>query len=87
MQSGDSCVRHLAKSHSTAASAPESGKISSGKCDPGGWMDNRLKDGGYYDGYWDEYYETSSSDDLMNDHTKQLSLIHIFADVFEVSTN
>jgi len=34
-------------------------------------MDNRVKDGGYYDGYWDEYYETSSSDDLMNDHTKQ----------------
>ena len=25
-------------------------------------MDNRVKDGGYYDGYWDEYYETSSSD-------------------------
>ena len=23
-------------------------------------MDNRVKDGGYYDGYWDEYYGTSS---------------------------
>lgn len=34
-------------------------------------MDNRVKDGGYYDGYWGEYYETSSGDDLMNDHTKQ----------------
>ena len=33
-------------------------------------MDNRMKDGGYYDGYWDEYYETSSSDDLMNAHTQ-----------------
>ena len=32
-------------------------------------------DGGYYDGYWDEYYETSSSDDLMNDHTK----LHVYA--------
>ena len=31
-------------------------------------MDNRIKDGGYYDG-WD-YYESSSSDKPMNDHTK-----------------
>lgn len=31
-------------------------------------FDNRIKDGGYYDG-WD-YYESSSSDKPMNDHTK-----------------
>lgn len=33
-------------------------------------MDNRVKDGGYYDYYWGDYYETSSSDEAMNDHTK-----------------
>lgn len=32
-------------------------------------MDNRIKDGGYYDWY-DGYYETSSSDDAMNDNTQ-----------------
>ena len=31
-------------------------------------MDNRIKDGGYYDGL--DYYESSSSDKYMNDHTK-----------------
>ena len=24
-------------------------------------MDNRVKDGGYYDSYWGDYYESSSS--------------------------
>ncbi len=33
-------------------------------------MDNRIKDGGYYD-YYGDYYETSSSDSYMNDHTKE----------------
>ncbi len=33
-------------------------------------MDNRIKDGGYYDSWYGEYYETSSSDDAMNDHTR-----------------
>ena len=32
--------------------------------------DNRVKDGGYYDGYDDTYYESSSSDKYMNEHTK-----------------
>lgn len=32
-------------------------------------MDNRIKDGSYYD-YWGDYYETSSSDEYMNDHTR-----------------
>ncbi len=34
-------------------------------------MDNRIKDGGYYDYYYDTYYETSSSDKYMNDHTRE----------------
>lgn len=33
-------------------------------------MDNRIKDGGYYDSWYDTYYETSSSDDSMNDNTR-----------------
>lgn len=33
-------------------------------------MDNRVKDGGYYDSWYGDYYETSSSDAAMNDHTK-----------------
>ena len=33
-------------------------------------MDNRIKDGGYYD--YDGYYETSSSDDAMNDNTQEM---------------
>ena len=33
-------------------------------------MDNRIKDGGYYD--YDGYYETSSSDDNMNDNTQAM---------------
>ena len=34
-------------------------------------MDNRIKDGGYYDSWYGDYYETSSSDDNMNDHTRE----------------
>ena len=34
-----------------------------------GSIDNRVNDGGYYD-YWGSYYEESSSDDVMNRHTK-----------------
>ncbi len=34
------------------------------------YMDNRIKNGGYYDYYYDTYYETSSSDKFMNDHTR-----------------
>lgn len=33
-------------------------------------MDNRIKDGGYYDSWYGDYYETSSSDDAMNDNTR-----------------
>lgn len=33
-----------------------------------GSIDNRVNDGGYYD-YWGSYYDESSSDDVMNDHT------------------
>lgn len=33
-------------------------------------MDNRVKDGGYYDAWYGDYYETSSSDDAMNEHTR-----------------
>ena len=36
-------------------------------------MDNRVKDGGYYDSYWGDYYESSSSDEAMN-HDTQLNL-------------
>ena len=34
-------------------------------------MDNRIKDGGYYDAWYGDYYETSSSDEYMNDHTRE----------------
>ncbi len=34
-----------------------------------GAIDNRVNDGGYYD-YWGSYYEESSSDRVMNNHTK-----------------
>lgn len=33
-------------------------------------MDNRVKDGGYYDDWYGTYYETSSSDDVMNADTR-----------------
>ena len=33
-------------------------------------MDTRIKDGGYYDYYWGEYYESSTSDKVMNENTK-----------------
>lgn len=33
-------------------------------------MDTRIKDGGYYDSYWGEYYESSTSDKVMNENTK-----------------
>ena len=33
-------------------------------------MDNRVKDGGYYDAYWGDYYESSSSDEAMNHDTR-----------------
>ena len=33
-------------------------------------MDTRIKDGGYYDDYWGEYYESSTSDKVMNENTK-----------------
>ena len=33
-------------------------------------LDTRYNTGGYYD-YWGGYSETSESDDIMNDHTKQ----------------
>ena len=33
-------------------------------------MDTRIKDGGYYDYYWGEYYESSTSDNVMNENTK-----------------
>lgn len=35
-----------------------------------GYIDNRINDGGYYDGWYGDYYETSSSDKAMNDNTK-----------------
>ena len=35
-----------------------------------GTIDNRVKDGQYYDSWYGEYYETSSSDANMNDHVK-----------------
>ncbi len=34
-------------------------------------MDNRMKDGGYYDYWYDTYYESSTSDEAMNDHTRR----------------
>lgn len=33
-------------------------------------MDNRIKDGGYYDYWYGDYYESSSSDNEMNDNTR-----------------
>lgn len=33
-------------------------------------MDNRIKDGGYYDYWYGDYYESSSSDDEMNANTR-----------------
>ena len=33
-------------------------------------MDNRVKDGGYFDDWYGEYYETSTSDDAMNADTR-----------------
>lgn len=36
-----------------------------------GSLDTRINDGGYYDWYDDYYYETSSSDNVMNDHTSE----------------
>lgn len=33
-------------------------------------LDSRINDGGYYDDWYGTYYETSSSDGDMNDHTK-----------------
>lgn len=33
-------------------------------------MDNRMKDGGYYDAWSGAYYSTSSSDNVMNQHTR-----------------
>lgn len=33
-------------------------------------MDNRIKDGGYYDDWYGTYYETSSSDEEMNANTR-----------------
>lgn len=33
-------------------------------------MDNRVKDGGYYDDWYGTFYETSSSDDVMNADTR-----------------
>jgi len=33
-------------------------------------MDNRIKDGGYYDDWYGTYYETSRSDKNMNDNTR-----------------
>lgn len=35
------------------------------------YLDNRYKDGGYYDAYFDTYYDSSSSDEVMNRHTKR----------------
>lgn len=35
-----------------------------------GTIDNRINDGGYYDAWYDTYYEESSSDGDMNDHTE-----------------
>lgn len=37
-----------------------------------GSLDNRIDDGGYYDYYWDDWYDSSSSDENMNDNTKEV---------------
>jgi len=34
-------------------------------------IDTRVNDGGYYDYWYGDYYETSSSDDVMNNHTER----------------
>ena len=48
-------------------------------------MDNRVKDGGYYDDWYGGYYETSSSDDAMNADTranlKGVSIFKIGAEI------
>jgi len=36
-----------------------------------GSMDTRINDGGYYDWFYDSYYESSSSDHEMNEHTSE----------------
>lgn len=36
-----------------------------------GSADNRINDGGYYDTWYGNYYEASSSDETMNSHTKR----------------
>lgn len=36
-----------------------------------GSMDSRVKDGSYYDNWYGDYYETSSSDKAMNRHTER----------------
>lgn len=36
-----------------------------------GKMDTRVNDGGYYDYWYGGYYETSSSDEVMNSHTER----------------
>lgn len=44
-----------------------------------GNLDSRVNDGGSYDWYYDEYYESSSSDRAMNRHTEQmLKGVHTF---------
>ena len=37
-----------------------------------GTTDTRINDGGYYDSWYGQYYESSSSDKAMNDHTKRV---------------
>lgn len=37
-----------------------------------GTTDIRINDGGYYDSWYGQYYESSSSDKAMNDHTKRV---------------
>ncbi len=44
-----------------------------------GSMDTRVNDGGYYDSWYDSYYETSSSDKAMNHNTENtLKGVHTF---------
>lgn len=44
-----------------------------------GSIDTRVNDGGYYDSWYDSYYETSSSDKNMNRHTENtLKGVHTF---------
>ena len=48
-------------------------------------MDNRVKDGGYYDYWYGDYYETSSSDEAMNADTranlKGVSILKLGAEI------